>query len=265
MEIVMPTNILSFGCSHSLGYYNMDNSPSNEKTWPELLFNNSTDVNFHVHFALPGHGVVDYCFLLMKLEENGVLNNVHKIVIQHTSEPRCVFYTQSKIMEKFFHYRVMPYFDTTMVRGTLKVLNVKDFNLESFIVRPINLTSRSSFAASVGEGAFDGDNAVDTQTRLELVDQFDRMSGHFMNSTTVLNIIQLSYEKIQQIVAKHNIELYEFRWPGMLSPFNNVPIIGSDVEDYDNITNGNGHVIEEHIDKLNSEILELVSKNGFFK
>ena len=259
----MPTNILSFGCSHSLGYYNMDNNPSNEKTWPELLFNNSTDVNFHVHFALPGHGVVDYCFLLMKLEENNVLNNVHKIVIQHTSEPRCVFYKQSKFMEKFVHYRVMTYFNTTMVRGSLKVLNLKDFNLESFKVRPINLTS-TSFAASVGDGVFDSDNPVDTQTRLELVEQFDKMSRHFMNSPTALNIIQLSYEKIHQLAEKYNIELYEFRWPGMSSSFN-VPIIGSDIKDYETITNGNGHVTEEHIDKLNSEILKLMTDNGFFK
>lgn len=259
----MPTNILSFGCSHSLGYYNMDNSPSNKKTWPELLFNNSTDINFHVHFALPGHGVVDYCFLLMKLEENNVLNNVHKIVIQHTSEPRCVFYKQSKFMEKFFHYRVMTYFDTTMVRGSLKVLNIKDFNLESFKVRPINLTS-TSFAASVGDGEFDSDKPVGTQTRLELVEQFDRMSRYFMNSPTALNIIQLSYEKIHQVAKKYNIELYEFRWPGMSSSFN-VPEIGSDIEDYETITNGNGHVTEEHIDKLNSEILELMTNNGFFK
>ena len=265
------TNIVSFGCSHSLGCHDMDDNVLGEKSWPEAL-SASGNVSSHVHIALPGHGVIDYCYILMKLAEyNDLLEHVDKLIIQHTSEPRCVFYDDVHMIDKFIHYRVLSYFHTHWPYGgfnfkdgdgNLKVLNLKDFNLESFRRSPINLTS-SSLGVSIEEGALAEGRSINSSTKLELVNQFDKMSRNFRHSSSVQNAIRLSYDKIHSIAKDNNIELYEFLWPGMQNPLRTVEKVELDV-DYDTISNHHGHVLEEGIDAINERIIGLMKTNGFF-
>ena len=266
------TNIVSIGCSHSLGYYDVDSNPSNKKTWPEALYNAYGNVSSHVHIALSGHGVIDYCHILMKLAEyDSLLEHVDKLVIQHTSEPRCVFYDDVNMIDKFIHYRVLRYFHTHWPYGSfnfedgennLKVLNIEEFNMESFRRRPINLTS-SRLGVSIEDGELAEGRNINSSTKLELVNQFDKMSKLFRNSSSVQNAIRLSHEKIHSIAKENNIELYEFRWPGMQTPLRKVEEIKLDV-DYDSISNYDGHVLEEHADIINDGIIGFLKTNGFF-
>ena len=267
------TNIVSIGCSHSLGYYDMDNNASGEKTWPEALYNSHENVSSHVHIALSGHGIVDYCYILMKLAKyDNLLKHVDKLIIQHTSEPRCVFYDDVHMIDKFLHYRILSYFHTHWPYGgfnfkkgdnNLKVLNLKEFNMESFRRRPINLTS-PSLGVSIEEGALAENRNINSSTKLELVNQFDKMSMLFRNSPTVQNAIRLSHEKIHAIAKENNIKLYEFIWPSMNNPLERTVERLKIVEDYDKISNYDGHVLEKSIDAINDSIIGLMKTNGFF-
>jgi len=260
----MKTNILSIGCSHSLGYWTLDNEPTYKKSWPELIYNRSNIKNYHVHIGLPGHGVIDYCDILLKLDKRGILKNTSDMVIQYTSEPRFVFYKTNNLLDKFFQYEILSYFDATLEPGAFKMFDLRNFNGKSFKSPPINVSSES-FLAHVADGIFDTNKSkIDSKTRIEIVNQFEQMLESFRLSSNVINLINFSYDKIHEIAEKNEINLYEFVWPGMSDSFN-LDTVDIGTQNYEDLTNGHGHVTENNIDLINNGIINLMEKNGLLK
>lgn len=251
------TNIISFGCSHSMGYYDTNDCNNILYAWPKAVHEKCKNVNYFFHIGLPGHGVIDYCYYLTKLDEEGILKNTDKLIIQHTSEPRCVFYHHLKVLEKFYKNEVRSYFDDDITEN-FKMVNTKDFFIKKYnknnLPLPLNIAGTSILKYIVDNNS----------TRI--AEKFDAMISAFVPSSTVVQAVRLSYEKIHQLAKKNNIELYEFLWPGMTTDIENkIHIVDKNIPDYNKFRNSNGHVNKEGHEIIKNNILDYLQDNGFFK
>lgn len=251
----MSTNIISFGCSHSLGYYD-ENDMYHGVPWHEEVVKRCDDVNYFFHVSMPAHGVIDYCYYLTKLDEEGVLKNTNKLIIQHTSEPRCVFYLFRDVHKKFFRKRIMNFFDND-ITTPYYCANLKDFLFEYYSkieISPLNMVGTSIY------------NHIFNTKNIQFIEDFEKIISAFSSSSTVKQAVRLSYEKIHQIAEKNNIELYEFMWPGFLTDIEGeIHIVDKNIEDYHKFRNFNGHVNKEGHEIIKNNIINYLQDNGFFK
>lgn len=251
----MSTNIISFGCSHSLGHYD-ENDNYHGVPWHKEVFWNCNDANYFFHASLPGHGVIDYCYYLTKLDEEGVLKNTNKIIIQHTSEPRCIFYLIRDVHKKFFRRKIMNFFDND-ITIPYRSENLKDFlseyNYKTELV-PLNMVGTSIY------------NHIFSTKNIQFIQDFENIISSFSSSNTVTQAVNLSYEKIHQIVEKNDIQLYEFLWPGFPTDINSeIHIVDKNIEDYNKFRNFNGHVNKKGHDIIKTNIINYLQDSGFFE
>lgn len=251
------TNIISFGCSHSMGYYDTNDYNNILYAWPKSVYEKCKNVNYFFHIALPGHGVIDYCYLLTKLDKDGILKNTDKIIVQYTSEPRCVFYHHPLIIEKFYKNEIRSYFDGDITEP-YQIVSTKDFFKKKYdkddVPFPLNIAGTSIF-----KYILDNNNT-------RIAEKFDAMISAFAPSSTVVQAVRLSYEKIHQLAKKNNIELYEFLWPGMTTDIENkIHIVDKNISDYNKFKNSNGHANKEGHEIIKNNILDYLRDNDFFK
>jgi hypothetical protein len=250
------TNIISFGCSHSMGYYDTNDNNNILYAWPKSVYKKCKNVNYFFHIALPGHGVIDYCYLLTMLDKDGILKNTDKIIVQHTSEPRCVFYHHPLILEKFYKNEVRSYFDSDITEPYTMV-STKDFFKKKYdkddVPFPLNIAGTSILKY-----------ILDNNTS-KIAEQLDIIISAFAPSSTVTQAVRLSYEKIHKITEKNNIELYEFIWPGMTTDIETMlPKVSGGIKNYSEVSNFNGHADKIANEIITNNIINHLHVCGFF-
>lgn len=250
------TNIISIGCSHSLGSYDEKDNVDKHMPWPRAVFTNCTDVGYFFHIGLPGHGVIDYCFYIEQLDKEGILKDVDKLLIQHTSEPRCVFYISENVHSKFFKTKIKKYFDnkkTTKYRTE----DLRNFLQEKFDPRrgliPLNICGTSIFSH------------LFNTSNMQFMEDFEILVHNFSKSNTAKQAVNLSHQRIHQLAEKNNIELHEFIWPNMSTDIEAELFSPDPGDDYDNMRNYNGHVNKEGHEIIKNSILDYLRDNDFFK
>ena len=256
----MPFNVLSLGCSHSLGYYNEKNEPSHQNTWPNAVYQaHKEKINQWWHIALPGHGIIDYCWTLLELEKNNLLDKIDTLVIQYTSEPRIIFYPIPNVIQKFFRSVVhQSFIDNNKPYSSM--------NLSYFIrtrglkVPPLNMAS-TSIIPHIVDGVFTSDNYQrGTKEAIEQLKHWDLITSSFSESTAVRFSIKYSHQEIKAICERNNIKLFQFIWPYVTGPDwmieDDIKYVDENISDYRKIANKNLHVNKIGCDIINKNILE---------
>lgn len=235
-------NIISFGCSHSLGWYTDNDDNNIQSAWPRAIYERHNNINYFFHVAMPAHGVIDYCYILTELDKDGILRNTDRLIIQHTSEPRCIFYKfNPKIIQEFYKNEIRAYFDSDIIKPYKSVNTMETFVSEygnSNLPQPVPLNMTGT---SIMKYILDTTNSKNSEN-------FHQLLTSFMPSNTVTQSIKLSYEKIHEIAKRNNIELCEFIWPGMTTDIEHpLHSVSEGIVNYSDVSNFNGHVgMEAH-------------------
>ena len=103
--MVSSNKILCFGCSHSIGPYDINNNIVDYNGWITYLSNNIKSDKQWVGVSLPGCGIAHYTLLIDKLNQNRCLSNVTDIIIQDTAEIRLTYkiYEYGYSLDKFIY------------------------------------------------------------------------------------------------------------------------------------------------------------------
>lgn len=243
--------LLSLGCSHSLGPY--DSEDSCERQLSGLHYNISDDWPSHVaqqysgkyrHIALPGRGMLTYYEVIKYLHEHKLLEDVDKLVIQWTHEPRLV----------------LPNKDDDILYSNLKLMmeSYDSFVLNKIAIEPcINI-----FAMSLIDNALSGNITTvkpDTSTKIFLTEMMNSLWNGYKDSVDVKNINHLIKKEIKNICNENNIAFYDFCWIKKINNRN-----GLDLDNNIEYTNNYGHLNSVGNKKAVKLILEELGSQGLF-
>lgn len=282
--------ILSFGCSHSCGPYdekdfslrrdaprwddkvvapheNMYREMMND--WPSEVARNSNEKHYHI--AISGHGILSYYEVLKAFEENGLLQTVDKLLIQHTHELRMVTGINPGDLQKHIHNRMIPDFKSA----------TDDFIFRNIILGPvINATAPLSVIPQLK--AINNKKPTVDQ-KLFLIDTLTNLVSLLSYTHTYKNIFDLTLAEIKRICERNNIKYYDFAWDtyssynlgSITQEFDKVQVISKDdfmvvkpamgKEQYDTrATNNGGHLMKEGNDTANKIIIDYLHTTDIF-
>lgn len=282
--------ILSFGCSHSCGSYDekdfclrRDAPRSNDKVkppyenlyrelgddWPSEVHRNSNEKHFHI--SMSGHGILSYYEALKVFEENGLLQSVDKLLIQHTHELRMVTGTNPNDLHKHICNILVPEFES----------NTEDFVFHNVILGPvINISHAGSIIEHIDVFT---DKKASSDQKLFLLETMTNLMASLSYTHNNKNIFNLALLEIKRICERNNIKYYDFAWDSnssynigpLTNHFKEVTTIGEDEfmiikktigdEQYWAYTNPmGGHFMKEGTDVANKLIINHLRTTSIF-
>lgn len=194
--------ILSIGCSHSAGPYDLkDNKILSKDNWPQAV-SKQTDEKYR-HIALPGHGLLSYYEVLKYLDEQGQLSHINKLLIQHTQEPRLVTAINP------------PSIFDEIVKRSVDAISDDDIKFKHTIIDPpgsvLNIGSPNTLFSPTFLGELTK-NKPSSETKLFIVELFGNLHSLFSYARFYKNIFDLTRAEIIRICERNDIKLFEFAW-----------------------------------------------------
>lgn len=278
--------IVSLGCSHSIGPYTKDDRPVNRgqnasdivvssqkfSDWPSIISNKLPE-KIYRHFAVPGHGALTYYKLIKRMEEQGLLNKIEKLIIQWTHEIRLTSNENPTQYDNVWNSLIEESFDSNR-EFVFSIQYGKVFNYHA----PFSLIEHY-MQGTLTERKPSKSNVLDVSVLLE-----NLMCLHSFTQQPKI-IFDLIRSDIIRMCENYNIQFYEFAWDSVSSTNNNITrerklerihTIGEDNfdivskrllqngVDYDSMLNNGGHVKEGSQHIVNNMIIEFMEKQGLF-
>lgn len=204
--------ILSLGCSHSAGPYDLkDNKILSKDNWPQAVSKHTQEKYRHV--ALPGQGILSYYEVLKYLDEQQQLIHINKLLIQHTQEPRLISSIKpSNIID-------------SIVEEAVNAVSDDGLNFKHTIIDNkgliLNIGSPNTLFDSIFHGNLTKDKP-NSETKLFITELFDNLHSLFSYARFYKNIFDLTRAEIVRICERNNIKLFEFAWDWSASHTNDM-------------------------------------------
>lgn len=203
--------ILGIGCSHSAGPYDSNDGRIETKAdWPTAVAKHTNEK--YRHIAIPGQGILSYYEVLKYLEEQDLLRQFDKLLIQLTQEPRIV---TSRNPEEIYNIIVDRSRDA--VSGDEKFKHTI-FETDTSV---LNIASPNTLFGHIFNGNLTK-NKPKTETKIFIADLFDNLHSLFSYSRNYKNIFDLVYAEIVRICERNDIKLFDFAWDWSVSHANDL-------------------------------------------
>lgn len=224
------SKILCFGCSHSIGPYDNNNTVINNNGWITYLSDNIKSDKQWIGISLPGCGLAHYTLILDKLNTTGSLRNISDTIIQETSELRLTYkiYQEDYSLDKFI-YRVTKSLSSEnhIERNILPGYGVNLFSKDIIDCEELKLL-----------------NSPDTSKKMSDCISFtmDEYTENLWKSGLVDVLLKSMKSNIQTICNENNITLHTISWKDTITKV---------IEDHNVKDNGYGHYGKYTVDIIN--------------
>ena len=210
-------NILSIGCSHSVGPYNSNDRALRDansiaknmpyKDFPSKIYKELIKQNKKFKFrqvSIPGQGILSYLKVLEYYNSKDKLSQFDKLIIQHTHELRIPLYVgDDYINEEQFCEFFSEAFDLDNIPDSFYFVkshgSCNMLSTQGFIPQTVHEKSVSKHTAN-------------TETLLYLLDYHENLVSYFSFNGYDRMIVNNALHRIKEICKINNIKLYDFQW-----------------------------------------------------